>query len=349
MGFENLFAKKKLIIVCGVGGVGKTTLSASLALKAARLGKKSLVITVDPAKRLAAILGLQPSCVEPELVWKEKGSLFACLLNAKHTFDSIIQKHADRGVQEMVFANPLYQHLSLMIAGTHEYMAMEKLYTLSEENQFDLIVVDTPPAKQATDFLTAPIKMINMLNDSMLRWLVSPTLKMGRVSSKILAALSHLSGAEILEEIAQLMQTSLSLLDGFTKRSEAVQKILSSKACSFALATNLPNLFLGDIFQIQEEWNRLGLELETLLLNRISPSFGTPKEIQNALEWAKQKEDPLWEKAAKNLQKNDSLQKLQSEKIKPFLEAFPYHALIPEQSKGVSSFNDLQKLTDWIC
>lgn len=344
MGLEKLIQKKGLLIVCGAGGVGKTTLASALALKGAEGGKKSVVITVDPAKRLASILGLKPPCPDPKLVWKGKGELSACLLEAKETFDGLIQRYARPDIKETILNNPLYIQTSLMLAGTQEYMAMEKLYHLSAEEKFDLIVVDTPPSKNAIDFLKAPLRLIHMINDSLLRFLIAPTLKMGNLGSKALSALSHLSGKEILEDIAKLMHFSLELLGGFTKRSDAIQTLLQSKRCAFVLVCDRFRTLRKEGQTFRADLLRLGFELEGILVNRMPPSFGNPDAIQESIEWAKKQKEPLWQEASRLLKQNLALHSHLKEGLKTLIESVPYYGLVPEIPEGVADLPSLHKI-----
>ncbi len=235
-----------------------------------------------------------------------------------------------------------------MIAGTQEYMAMEKLYSLRSDEKFDLIVVDTPPAKQAVDFLTAPLRMMNMINDSLLRWLVAPTLKMGTLSSKIFGALSTLSGKEIWEEIARFLQIIFSMLEGFTRRSESIQNLLLSRECAFIMVADLPRTSSLEGRPLGDEFERLGFELEAVVLNRTPSSFGTEREIRLALQWAEKQKEPVWHAAKGLLEKNRLAHRKAEEKLKSLAEEIPHHALIPEMPEGVSRLDDLRKMADFM-
>lgn len=347
MGLEKLLNKKKLIVVCGLGGVGKTTLAAALGLKAARLGKKVVVITVDPAKRLADTLGLKIPCPEPKLVWKGKkeGSLYACLLDAKHTFDHLIKVHASKNLQGAILNNTLYQQLSLMLAGTQEYMAMEKLYDLSSQDQFDLVIVDTPPARHAIDFLKAPMRLMKLLKESVLRWLIAPSLKLGFLGSKVLGALSQLTGSGIMEDIAQLMQISLGLLDGFTERAEVIQNRLMGKECAFVLVVSAMQATMSDALSFRQEMDRLGFLLEGVLVNRVPYFFDREKEVKKYLESVQKQKEPFWQSLAKWLEGQQRLNSQLQLKMDTLLSEMPHASFIPDVFDDIADLEDLGKIS----
>lgn len=343
-----LLGKKRLILVCGLGGVGKTTLAAALGLKGARAGKRCLVITVDPARRLAQALGLQIPCPEPKKVWEAPeggGSLYACLLDAKHTFDQLIRRFASKEARETIFQNPLYQQLSLMLAGTQEYMAMEKLYALSREKKFDLLIVDTPPSRQSIDFLKAPVKLMNLLHDSILRVMVTPSLKIGELGSKMLSFLGRITGGEILEDIARLMQMTFELLGGFSQRAGEIQQHLTGPETAFILATAATTPTLNDGIHFREEMGKLGFFVEGVLVNRMPPSYGSGEEIQQALRWGRKQEDPLWRRGTHLLGNHLRLKKNLEKKLRPLVANVPHYAFVPEMQDGVEDFGDLEELS----
>ncbi|OGQ04544.1 MAG: hypothetical protein A2W61_00590 [Deltaproteobacteria bacterium RIFCSPLOWO2_01_44_7] len=348
MGFAKLLQKKRLIVVCGLGGVGKTTLSAALAYKAALNGQKSLVITVDPAKRLAEALKLPIPCPEPKLVWKGKGEFYACLLDAKHTFDHLIEHYAPKNLRKTILDNPLYQQLSMMLAGTQEYMAMEKLYNLKAQEKFDLIVVDTPPARHAIDFLKAPMKLSNMLNDSIIKLMITPSLKIGAFGSRILETVSHLAGAGILEDIAHLMNISIRLLDGFTQRAHTVHTTLTGKECAFILTCSVTSATVSDAVCFRQELERLGFWLEGVLINRIPFVQIDPKEVTKALQWANHQREPIWQRGAQLLKEQQSLSEKVHKKLQPLLNEMPHFSFVPETPAGVKCFEDLEEIVSFL-
>ncbi|HVL84234.1 MAG TPA: ArsA-related P-loop ATPase, partial [Pseudonocardia sp.] len=170
----------RVIVCCGSGGVGKTTTSAALAVRAAERGRRAVVLTIDPARRLAQALGLRELGNEPGRVAAADGELHAMMLDMRRTFDDMVYAHAEPDRAEKIIANPFYQTISTSFSGTQEYMAMEKLGQLAATGAWDLIVVDTPPSRSALDFLNAPQRMANFLDGRMIRLLSAPARAGGR-------------------------------------------------------------------------------------------------------------------------------------------------------------------------
>src|SRR3954469_13743488 len=178
----------RILVCCGSGGVGKTTTAAALAVRAAERGRRTVVLTIDPARRLAQSMGLTELDNTPRAVKGVEGELDAMMLDMKRTFDEIVLTHADAERAQQIFGNPFYQSLSSSFAGTQEYMAMEKLGQLKASGQWDLIVVDTPPTRSALDFLDAPQRLTTFLDGRLLRVLVAPAKAGGRAYMKVVAA-----------------------------------------------------------------------------------------------------------------------------------------------------------------
>src|SRR5690348_12192103 len=216
--------RTRIIVCCGSGGVGKTTVAAATGLRAAERGRDVCVLTVDPARRLAQSMGLTSLDNTPRIVegveGKEDGSLHAMMLDMKRTFDEIVEAHADPARAAQILANPFYQSLSSSFAGTQEYMAMEKLGQLRRSNEWDLIVVDTPPSRSALDFLDAPERLGRFLDGRLIRVLTAPV-KAGRPFGRVLnaglsvmtGALTKLLGAQVLRG-AQTVITALDTMFG---------------------------------------------------------------------------------------------------------------------------------------
>jgi anion-transporting ArsA/GET3 family ATPase len=248
----------KIIVCCGSGGVGKTTVSAAIGLYGVMSGKKTIVLTIDPARRLADSLGLKKFDTDaqrvpleklsiPEVSFSNTGDLYAMMLDAKRTFDQLIVRHASPEFQKKILKNRYYQHLSSNMAGSHEYMAMEKLYEIFNQNQYDLIVLDTPPSRRALDFLEAPQRMLNILGHNFFMKMFKPYIKAGKwgirffniFASPVLRGVSKVLGKQVLEDFAGFMHLWDDIMfEGFSRRAEEVKKLLSSsKTLFFAVAT----------------------------------------------------------------------------------------------------------------
>ena len=242
------------ILVCvGTGGVGKTTVSAAIGLEAARRGRRALVLTIDPAKRLADALGAGPldhrerevPCGVLRRAGVEgDGSLWAMMLDTKRTFDEIVARYApDEESRQRIYANPIYQNLTDALAGTREYSAMEKLHEIHARGTYDLIVLDTPPARHALDFLDASRRLTGLLNTQLLRLLFRPAAAMGRTgfrlfrlgSATVLRTIERVSGFEFLTALSEFLLVFESMLDGFSSRARQVEALLRSDECGFVL------------------------------------------------------------------------------------------------------------------
>ena len=282
---EKLFDRKKILVCCGSGGVGKTTIAAAIALEAAHRGKKVIVLTIDPAKRLAAAMGLTELGNEPVKIGLDpasEGQLFAMMLDTKRTFDRLIERYAgDPGRKKAILENRLYQHMSNMIAGSQEYMAMERLYELYQEGGYDLMVLDTPPTRHALDFLDAPRKMLNITGNSLLKWFLKPGAFLTAGAEKIFAAFDRLAGFSFLRELAEMITLLGGLLGGFHERAEAVDGLLRKKSVGFILVTSPTSVSIQDALYFHKKIREYGLPFLGFVINRLHPPSGeeTPKEL----------------------------------------------------------------------
>ncbi|MBI4411028.1 MAG: ArsA family ATPase [Deltaproteobacteria bacterium] len=288
---ESLLKEKRLILVCGSGGVGKTTMAAALALKGAALGLKTIVLTIDPAKRLATSLGLDRLSDEPKRINAKKladlfgtpdPACFAMMLDTKHTFDQLVAKYApSKEIEQKILNNKIYRHLSDMIAGSQEYMAMEKLYELATEEKYDLIVIDTPPTTHAIDFLEAPQKMIDAIGHSMIHLLLKPAMLAGKSGLKlfekgsqmILKIFDRITGFAFLQDISEMLISFQELLGGFQGRAEDVRKILTQDETGFVLVSACEEKSVREAQFFSERLAALGLPLSGVILNRVHPLY----------------------------------------------------------------------------
>jgi anion-transporting ArsA/GET3 family ATPase len=245
----DLLADKRVCICAGSGGVGKTTTSAAIAAGMAARGLKVAVLTIDPAKRLADSLGLPElgnteRQVDPELFSAagvdvvEGGELWAMMLDAKATFDEVVRNHApDAETRDRILANRIYQQLSAALAGSQEYMAMEKLFEIHAEDRYDLLVLDTPPTRNALDFLDAPRRLTQFIEGRALQVFMRPTgfgMRMfGRSTSMMFGVLRRITGVDLLEELADFFQSFSGMVGGFRERARRVNELLADPSTSF--------------------------------------------------------------------------------------------------------------------
>ncbi|HEY8534043.1 MAG TPA: ArsA-related P-loop ATPase [Micromonospora sp.] len=273
----------RIIVCCGAGGVGKTTTAAALALRAAeRHGRRTVVLTIDPARRLAQSLGLTeldntPRPVKGINVEASGGELHAMMLDMKRTFDEVVLAHTDPAKAAEIFANPFYQAVSSTFAGTQEYMAMEKLGQLYARGEWDLIVVDTPPSRSALDFLDAPARLSRFLDGRMLRLLLAPARAGGRSMFNLVTAsfglfsraVQKIIGAQLLADLSGFVAALDSMFGGFRQRAEQTYRILQARETAFLLvATPEPDAIREAAYFAR----RLGDErmpLSGLVLNRV--------------------------------------------------------------------------------
>ncbi len=245
-------AGKRVIVTLGAGGVGKTTTSAALALGLALAGQKVAVVTIDPARRLAHSLGLDELSGEPHRIDDEalraqgleaKGELWAMMLDAKATFDAVVESLAPDGEsREEILANPVYGELSTAVAGSQELSAVAKLYELYEEHDFDVIVLDTPPSRNALDFLDAPGRLLGFLEGRALQVFLAPgglTARLfGRGTALVFTIFARVTGVDMFAELSLFFRSLSGVLDGFGERTRAVQTLLRSEEAAFVVVTS---------------------------------------------------------------------------------------------------------------
>jgi anion-transporting ArsA/GET3 family ATPase len=246
---DGLLKNRSVCICAGSGGVGKTTTSAAIALGMAARGLKVCVLTIDPAKRLADSLGMEElgneaRRVSPELLAEhgveiaEGGELWAMMLDAKATFDELVARHADsEEARDRVLSNPIYQQISGALAGSQEYMAMEKLFELHSEGRFDLLVLDTPPTRNALDFLDAPRRLTQFIEGRSLKVFLKPTglaaKVAGRGASVALSVLKRIVGFDLLADLSEFFGAFSGMVDGFRERAKRVNELLSAPGTTF--------------------------------------------------------------------------------------------------------------------
>jgi anion-transporting ArsA/GET3 family ATPase len=275
--------QRRIIVCCGSGGVGKTTTAAALALRAAERGRRTVVVTIDPAKRLAQSLGLTELDNTPRQVMgagADGGELHAMMLDMKRTFDEIVIAHADEQRAQQILTNPFYVMLSSSLAGTQEYMAMEKLAQLHSSGEWDLVVVDTPPTRSALDFLDAPERMTRFLDGRFLRMLVAPAKAGGRAYLKIVnigigtftSVLQRVTGAELLRDLRDFFTAFESMFGGFRARAELTRELLKDPRTAFVVVAAPDPAALREAGYFIERLAEEGMPLAGLVINRVHHS-----------------------------------------------------------------------------
>jgi anion-transporting ArsA/GET3 family ATPase len=275
----------RIVVCCGSGGVGKTTTSAALALAAAEAGRRVVVLTIDPARRLAQSLGLEELDNEPRQVDVPgaAGRLDAMMLDMKRTFDDIVVAHSTPERAEQILANPFYQTLSSSFAGTQEYMAMEKLGQLRTAEKWDLIVVDTPPSRSALDFLDAPNRMSRFLDGTMIRVLTAPARAGGRAGFKFASAgfliftriISKVLGGQLLRDISAFVSALDTMFGGFRERATATYELLRRPGTWFVVVATPEPDALREASYFVDRLSTEGMPLAGLVLNRTHPPAST--------------------------------------------------------------------------
>jgi anion-transporting ArsA/GET3 family ATPase len=274
---------KRVVVCAGAGGVGKTTTSAAIALGLAAQGARVAVVTIDPARRLANALGLDALENEPERVdaarlsghgIEIRGELWAMTLDPKRTFDDLIARLApDDKQREDVLANPIYQQISGAVAGSQEYTAMAKLYELDRDGGFDVIVLDTPPSRNALDFLDAPDRLTGFLEGKALRAFLAPTglaaRIVGRGTSVVLGAMKRVTGVELLEDLATFFGALAGLLAGFRERAEGVKALLADPATTFLVVASPEHEPVEEAIFFGTKLRDAGLPFGGLIVNRV--------------------------------------------------------------------------------
>lgn len=365
---------ERLVICCGSGGVGKTTISATIALQAALVGYRTLVLTIDPARRLADALGMKNLGNEAQRVSPARfarlgvepaGELYAMMLDPKQTFDDLVRRYSHSSERlRTILNNRYYQHISGSLAGTHEYMAMEKLYEIYQEGEYDLIVLDTPPNRRALDFLDAPDRLVNLLGSRAIRMLMKPYFGLGRlgfkiftsVSTPLLDAISRVLGIEMLRDVAEFLRSADDeMFEGFRRRATQVRAILhESRALFLVIAT--PSL--GPLGEAEFFYRRLkaqAMNFGGFIINRVHPRFLSSTADENGFHrWAQSSDwvpPRLMEKLMANFQDFHQSAEYDERSIQALLRKTAAVGLtqrIPYLETDVHGLKDLYRMTTFL-
>jgi anion-transporting ArsA/GET3 family ATPase len=306
---DNVLDTARIIVCCGSGGVGKTTTAAALALRAAERGRTVVVLTIDPARRLAQSMGLTELDNTPRPVSgvdeSEGGRLDAMMLDMKRTFDEIVLSHSTPDRAEQILENPFYQSLSSSFAGTQEYMAMEKLGQLKESGEWDLVVVDTPPTRSALDFLDAPQSLARFLDGRLLRLLVAPAKAGGRAYMKVLSTsvltftrvFTKIIGAQVLRDLGLFVAAMETMFGGFRQRAEETYRLLAAPGTAFVVVAAPEPAALREASYFVDRLATDKMPLAGLVLNRVTRSAAPELPAERSLAAAEELDgtdcDPL--------------------------------------------------------
>jgi anion-transporting ArsA/GET3 family ATPase len=298
----DLLADREILVCVGSGGVGKTTTAAAIALEAARRGKKTLVLTIDPAKRLASAMGLSelgnqaariPESALQRAGLEPEGELWGMMLDMKRTWDELIARIAPTPEKrDRILNNKYYRTLSSALAGSQEYMAMEKLQEIHAAGEYELIVVDTPPTKHALDFLEAPRRMSDFLEGRVIQVFLKPYLLAGKTTFRLLqrgtagmmSVLEKVTGMEMMKDLADFFLSFEGLYDGFKERALRVSQLLRSRRTAFVLVAAPAALILRESADFADKLVEFGMPLAGVLFNRVHPSYLTTPRAERQVE-----------------------------------------------------------------
>jgi anion-transporting ArsA/GET3 family ATPase len=300
---DQLVMSRRVLVAVGAGGVGKTTTAAALAVAAAQRGRRVLCLTIDPAKRLAEALGLERMSSEEQTIAPElfaradlpiQGSLTAMMLDTKKTFDELVVKYSSSPERaQRLLANNLYKYVSTSLAGTQEYMAMEKLVAVHRDPRFDLVILDTPPTANALDFLDAPVRLAEAIDSATMRWFVQAFESTGKLSLNLLArsaavvlrALGRVTGGGFLESMAEFITELNDLFGGFKQRARMVEAALRSPDVSFVLVTSPAPMSIQEVLFFSDRLQASQMPRGAFVVNRFHvppPGAAAPTELDAA-------------------------------------------------------------------
>ena len=352
---------KRVCICGGSGGVGKTTASAAIAMGMAARGLKVAVVTIDPAKRLANSLGLEelgnePRLVDPALFEKAgvemKGELWAMMLDAKRTFDEVIGRLApDEDTRDEILSNRIYQELSSAVAGSQEYTAMSKLYDLDRDHDFDLLVLDTPPSRNALDFLDAPDRLTQFLEGRALQVFLRPTgiatRIVGRGTGVVFGVLKRVTGVDLLQDLSVFFRSLGGLIDGFKERAKQVNALLADPDTTFLLVTSPEREPIDEAIYFWRKLKAARMPFGGVIVNRVhhdEAADADPDEVAEELE--AELGPKLARKVAENFRDYQLLARRDSANIERLAEKLDERrlALVPHLDEDVHDIGGLSRI-----
>jgi anion-transporting ArsA/GET3 family ATPase len=365
-------AGRRVLVCVGSGGVGKTTVAAALGLGAALDGKRVLVCTIDPARRLASAMGLGalgnvearvPDHAFVEAGLRPRGELFAMMLDVKRTWDDLVTRHApDPARRDRILKNRLYHQMSAALAGSQEYMAMEKLHELSQDRDYDLIVLDTPPTSHALDFLDAPERILDFLGNDAARALLAPASGAGRLglrlaqlgSGYIAKTLARFTGADMLRDLSEFLAGFQGMYEGFKERATAVRLLLARPTTGFVLVASPSPLSIDEALAFHDRLHAEGMPVAGLVANRVTPdlwggagALPDPAALAALLGPALGPEAALAERLASTLAEHQGLAEADAKSLRRLFAAVPGpSAVVPRLERDVHDLAGLAVLAE---
>jgi anion-transporting ArsA/GET3 family ATPase len=347
--------ERQTVICAGPGGVGKTTCAAAIALEGARLGRRSCVVTIDPAKRLADALGLEALTNEPHRVNLQDdggpGELWALMLDTKTTFDDVVRRNAGSDDQaNAILENRLYRNISGALGGTQEYMAMEKLYELHSEGRFDLVVVDTPPTRHALEFLDAPDRLLRFLNNRLFRLLMLPTRAglraIGMASQAMLRSISRVVGGAVVADAMAFFSAFEGMEQGFRDRATRVQELLADPGTAFVVIAAPRRDAVAEAIYFADRLRESASQVAALVINRMFPYFGP---VPAALEAGSLKSSDVAALVA-NLRDLDKVADREEQHVAALAERLPGAPIVrvPFLSDDIHDLDGLAAVGRWL-
>jgi anion-transporting ArsA/GET3 family ATPase len=362
-GLQGRLNGKRVLVCVGAGGVGKTTTSAALALGLAMRGEKVAVVTIDPARRLASALGLEKLSGEPHRIEPAaaggveiEGELWAMMLDAKRTFDDIVARLApDEQARQEILSNPVYRELSTAVSGSQELSAIAKLYELYDEHDFDVIVLDTPPSRNALDFLDAPNRLLGFLEGRALQVFLAPsglTARLfGRGTALIFAIFARVTGVDMLAELSRFFRSMVGVLDGFSEQTRGVAALLRSPETAFLIVTSPEAEPAEEAGFLAKRLEAAGMARGELIVNRVNRDGlegHSASEVRSLLEG--ELGDALAAKVASNLADFDVLARRDRETIERLTKTLGGQApiLVPHLEIEVQDLLGLVAVADYL-
>ena len=286
----------RVVVCCGAGGVGKTTTAAAMALRAAEYGRSVVVLTIDPARRLAQALGIKELGNTPQrvpLAPEVPGELYAMMLDMRHTFDEMVIEHSGPERAQAILDNQFYQTVATSLAGTQEYMAMEKLGQLLAEDRWDLVVVDTPPSRNALDFLDAPKRLGSFMDSRLWKLLLGPGGGLGKLVAGVMGlamkAMSTILGSQMLSDAAAFVQSLDSTFGGFREKADRTYELLKRRGTQFVVVSAAEPDALREATFFVDRLSAEGMPLAGLILNRTHPMLSS-LAVERAIDGAEELE-----------------------------------------------------------